>query len=229
VLALLLSVPVPAAAADESGAERPPRDPVYDQLQRKIITGQASLAEVRQALCDPDIAALTNTVHGLYSMRWHRGVVNLLDDMWALRRDRAPEIRWEQIEKAPVRLALASTLVRLKPFGDEEYIHYLREHRRDAHEFHRAQVVVGLGFNAAAEDVPYIEEMAGGDNTFVAQSAITALGLMEIPAGKEALLRLRDRDFDDGRQVIVEEVLKRAYGWTPPADAPADAQGAGNG
>src|SRR5690606_27572801 len=182
LLAAVLAAVTVAAPAQDTGA--PAADPAasapteraanpqLELLQRKIAAGQATLAEVREALTDTNIAALTNTMHALYSMRWHRGVYNLLHDMWAGRRDTFPEIQWEQFSKPPVRLGLASTLLRMEPLN-REYLQYLRDHRQDEHEFHRAQVAIGLGFKAAVEDVDYIYSMAAGDNVFVAQTAIT--------------------------------------------------------
>ena len=217
----------PAAGVREQKAH-PPSKFVF--IQRKIIAGQASFAEVRQALTDEDIGALTNTVHGLYSMRWHRGVYNLLHDMWAMKKDTAPEIQWRQIEKPPVRLALASTLLRVEPFNNDEYVNYLREHRYDEHEFHRAQVVIGLGFKASTQDMDYIYEMADGSNPFVAQSAVTALAIMDITPARDALIRLLDKWDGDPRGDIIHDVLRQAYHWpaeeqkSTPAEAlaPAD-------
>ena len=207
----------PPGAAEKS---HPPSNYLF--IQRKIMVGQATLGEVRQALTDTDIGALTNTVHGLYSMRWHRGVYNLLHDMWTLKKDTAPEINWAQIEKAPVRLALASTLIRVEPFKNDDYLEYLREHRHDEHEFHRAQVVIGLGFKAAIEDVDYIYEMADGNNPFVAQSAITALAIMDIAPARDALIRLLKKWGTDPRGTIIEDVLRQAYHW-PPSEQPPPA------
>lgn len=218
------AVAEPPAAPARAAAERPPPDPQMQLLGRKIMYGQATLAEVRKALTDPDIGELTNTVHGLYSMRWHRGVQSLLVDLWTLQRERWPEINWRQFEKPPVRLALAGTLIRVQPFDNAEYVEYLRAHRFDEHEFHRAQVVIGLGFKAAAEDVDYIYDMANGDNPFVAQSAITALGLMNQSTARSALLKLRDVRAGDARVRIVEEVLQRAYDWRPETATAAPAR-----
>ena len=204
----------PPGEADKS---HPPSKYLF--IQRKIVAGQATLAEVRLALTDEDIGALTNTVHGLYSMRWHRGVFNLIHDMWALKKDNAPEINWTQIEKSPVRLALASTLIRVEPFKNDDCVEYLREHRHDEHEFHRAQVVIGLGFKAAVEDVDYIYEMADGNNPFVAQSAITALAIMDIAPARDALIRLLKKWGTDPRGTIIEDVLRQAYHW-PPSEQP---------
>jgi HEAT repeat protein len=215
----------PDTAERGDAASRPPPDPEMDLLRRKIMYGQATLAEVRKALTDPDIGALTNTVHGLYSMRAHRGVYRLIYELWALRETDYPELQWRQFAKPPVRLALASTLIRIQPYDNGEYVNYLREHRYDEHEFHRAQVVIGLAFKADPADIPYVYEMAAGDNVFVAQSAITALGVMNVPPAKDALIRLLKERANDPRVQITKEVLKRAYDWrgesAPPEAATA--------
>ena len=43
----------------------------YHKLREKITFGKATLLEVRQALTEPSVVNLTNTLHALYSMRWH--------------------------------------------------------------------------------------------------------------------------------------------------------------
>jgi HEAT repeat protein len=219
--------PAPVAAADSGPDTATAPDAIsaqqYLTLQRKIIAGRATFAEVRQALTDPDIGSLTNTVHGLYSMRWHRGVFNVLHSMWNGKPVEFPELQWTQFAKAPVRLALAGTLLRIEPFRKQDYLDYLREHRADQHEFHRAQVTIGLGFNGSADDVAWIRDMAAGDNPFVAQSAITALGLMDRPQARDALIELDSKFRTDPRGRIISEVLARAYEW-PPAESPAAAQ-----
>ena len=48
----------------------------------KITFGNANFSEVREALTEPDILNLTNTLHALYSMRWHRAVLHLLQNIW---------------------------------------------------------------------------------------------------------------------------------------------------
>ena len=49
----------------------------YHELREKITFGKATFAEVRQALTEPNVVNLTNTLHALYSMRWHRAVLHL--------------------------------------------------------------------------------------------------------------------------------------------------------
>jgi len=184
----------------------------YDLLREKITFGRATLAEVRQALTEPDAAALTNTVHALFSMRWHRGVFKLLYEMWELDRSKYPELNWEEIGKAPVRIALASTLNRMQISGTKVFQFYIRSFRDHEHEFIRAQVVVALGFNGDPLDIPYMMSMANGDNDYVAQSAIAGLGLMNNNEAQQALQVLQTELDDSRRSTIVESVLRDAYG-----------------
>ncbi len=182
------------------------------ELQRKITYGNATLIEVKQALSNTDdVAGLTNTLHALYSMRWHRGVINLLDDMWADNRNKYPELAWDALSKVPSRIALASTINRIRSMNQPEYLEYIRSHRHDEHEFHRAQVVISLGLNGDPDDVAYLQEMAEGDNVYVAQSAITALGMLVHPKSKEALSTLSQKYVDDDRGRLIREVFQKAY------------------
>ena len=203
----------PAAA----GAQHAPlgQQPNYDALRRKIASGMATLAECRKALTETDVGGLTNTVHALYSMGWHRGVYHVLHDMWNKDRAKYPEFAWDLIVKAPVRIALASTINRLELSGSNVYLDYIRAHKYDKHEFHRAQVVVALGLNGNPEDIKYIKSMADGDDHYVVQSAITALALMNSKKASDALIELWKKYRDTPRGNLIEEVLQRAYNLVP--------------
>ena len=182
------------------------------ELQRKITYGNATLIEVKQALSNTnDVAGLTNTLHAMYSMRWHRGVINLLDDIWAENNTKVPELAWDALSKVPARIALASTINRIRSMNQPEYLEFIRSHRYDEHEFHRAQVVISLGLNGNPVDVAYLQEMAEGDNVYVAQSAITALGILVHPKSKEALSTLSQKYVDDDRGKLIREVFQKAY------------------
>jgi len=194
----------------------PPVKTAEDQLlelQQKITYGNASIVEVKRALSDTDdVAGLANTIHSLYSMRWHRGVINLLNDLWTNQRNKHPELTWQYLEKVPVRIALASTITRIQIFNTDEYKEYIRSHKYDEHEFHRAQVVISLALNGDPIDVAYISEMAETDNIYVSQSAITSLGLMANPQARDAMLDLaRKYKSDDPRGKLIREVFQKAY------------------
>lgn len=182
------------------------------QLLLKVTQGSARLTDVEQLLSNTDdVAALTNALHALYSMRWHRGVNNLLDDIWAGNRNKYPGLAWDALNKIPARIALASTINRIRIFNTQEYKEYIYAHKYDEHEFHRAQAVISLGLNGDPADIPYLQEMAEGNNVYVAQSAITALGLLVHPKSKEALIALSKKFHDDERGQLIREVFKKAY------------------
>ncbi len=194
----------------------------FELLHKKIAYGKASIAEVRQALTDKDIGNLTNVVHALYSMRWHRAVQNLLDDMWTTDTSQYPELSWELIGKTPVKLAIASTINRIKIIDTDEYKNYLYSHKEDEHEFHRAQVVIALAFNGDPADVEYLTTMADSDNHYVTQSAITGLAIMGGETAKKALGSLWKKHKENPRGKLIEEVLKNAYDVEPSLNNPAD-------
>lgn len=201
------------ASADNGGTVK--ESIRYDELRKKITYGMATLHEVRQALTEDDVGALTNTVHALYSMKWHRGVINLLYDVWKLEKNKYPELAWDLLEKAPVRIALASTINRIQILNTDEYKAYIRSHENDEHEFHRAQVVVALGLNGDPVDLPYLKSMAEGDDVYVAQSAITGLALMANNQARDVLIELGKKYARDARGQLIREVLKKAYHWPP--------------
>lgn len=187
----------------------------FEALHKKITYGTATYKEVLQALADHNVAALTNTIHALYSMRIYRNVHHLLYDMWNMEKDKHPELSWDLIAKAPARIALASTINRIQIKDTHEFKEYIRSHRDDEHEFHRAQVVVALGLNGDPVDIPYLQEMANRDNVYVAQSAITGLAFMNNIPARDALVEIWKGFKDAPRGDLILEVLERAYDWVP--------------
>tara|TARA_R110002072_G_C7974566_1_gene535223 strand:+ start:10706 stop:11458 length:753 start_codon:yes stop_codon:yes gene_type:complete len=192
----------------------------YQNLQNIITYGRANLHEVRQALTDTDPASLSNTIHALYAMRWHRGVLHLLIGAWELDRQKYPELAWEQLAKAPARIALASTINRIKIVETDEQVNFIRSHKHDEHEFHRAQVSIALGFNGAIEDIDYLKEMANADNHYVTQSAITGLGLMGGDQARAALVDLWKQHRGTSKGDLAEDLLLKAYKVIPSTEKP---------
>ena len=187
--------------------------PDYDVLREKITFGNANFSEVREALTEPDILNLTNTLHALYSMRWHRAVLHLLQNIWERKREKYPELAWDLLEKIPPRIALASTINRIRIFNTDEYKSYIRSHRYADHEFVRAQVVVSLGLNGDPDDVDYLVKMVNSSNHYVVQTAMTSLALMGHVRAKEAMITLEDEYRDEPRGKLLRELLKKAYQW----------------
>lgn len=192
----------------------------YARLHKKIAYGAATLAEARQALTQNDVGALTNTIHALYSLRWNRGVQNLLTDIWSLDEKKYPELAWVELSKTPTRIAIASTINRIQITNTDEYKEFIRAHKDDEHEFHRAQVVIALGFNGDPDDIEYLVSMADGDNKYVTQTAITGLALMESDEARDALGQLWKRHQGDPRQILIEDVLQKVYSVTPSEKKP---------
>ncbi len=202
----------------------------YEQqtLLQKIAFGQASFFEIRKSLSQTDIAALSNTIHALYAMRWNRQVQHLLRHLWNMNTEIYPELAWDEISKPPVRIALASTIFRIQSLDTlahydlQQYKSYIRAHKYDEHEFHRAQVAVALGLAGDPVDVPYLIEMASSDNHYVIQSAITALGLMNDKQASDGLIALykQFRQDDSNRADLILDVLKKGYDLHPSTTPP---------
>jgi hypothetical protein len=185
----------------------------YDRLHKLIIYGKADFADIRKALTDKNEAALTNTVHALYAMRSQRTVSNLLFDLWNMEKDKYPELSWNEISKAPSRIALASTINRIQVINTDEYKDYIRSFKNDDNEFHIAQVVISLGFNGSPDDIEYIKEKADGDNHYVAQSAITALAIMGGNQARDAMIELAELHENSPRGDLIKTLLKQTYNW----------------
>ena len=214
----VLAAPVAAAEALRSPANTPAVAPPaadYPLLQQKIRQGSASLGEVRLAFTDTDVGSLTNAAHALYAMRGDPAVRRLTDDLWALKKDAHPGLAWELLAKAPVRIALASTLNRIKGIAATEQRAYIRAHKFDAHEFHRAQVVFALGVNGDPADIDYLKSMAAGENDYVAQSAISGLALMGGEAARDALAEIWRDARGAPRGDLAKAMIERVYNVTP--------------
>ncbi len=194
----------------------------YDLLQKNIIYGKASLADVRKALTQRNVGALTNTIHSLYNLRWHRGVYHLINDMWSTKKEKYPELAWDLIQKTPTRLALASTINRIQIINIDEYLDFIRSHKEDEHEFHRAQVVIALGFNGETQDIDYIKSMASEDNHYVAQSAISALAIMDSMPARDAMAELWKDNRNTEKGVLIKTLLKKAYKVEPSLTPPVN-------
>lgn len=216
------NISAPPAAKEEIIVTQPD----YETLQKKITYGEATMAEMRQAFTNRDVLGLCNTIHALYSMRWHRGALNILDAMWALNRDQYPEFSWDLIENPSARIAVASTLSRIDPHNSD-YLKYIRSQMDTEIDFNRAQVAVALGFNADPQDVPYLKANSEGDNVYVVQSAITGLALMNNVQARDALVELLKDNRNTAKGELISNVLKQAYSWAPetPPINPDEPQG----
>ncbi|MFT4563409.1 MAG: hypothetical protein ACI9BW_003163 [Gammaproteobacteria bacterium] len=200
-------------SVEDRGRKKPNYN--YTDLRNRIIYARATLAETRRALTDTDPAGLSNTLHALYAMRWQRGVVHLLNGMWAMDRAKYPELAWDLIADAPARIALASTLNRIHIVDTDRFLSYVREHQTDGHEFNRAQVAVALGLNGDRSDLPYLREMSDGVNHYVAQSAITGLSLFGGPTARDTLIELAEKHQGTPRGALMTRLLRQAYDWPP--------------
>jgi HEAT repeat protein len=193
----------------------------YQALRYKITYKKANFSEIRKSLTEKNAGGLSNTMHALYSMRWNRRGRTLLYDLWNMKTDLYPELTWKEISKPPVRIALASTIHRMQSekFLDhpDTYIYkkYIRTYKYDDHEFIRAQVVIALGLAGDPADVPYLKEMAEGDNKYVRQSSITALGLMNNKQASDALVELFKKNENNPIGKLILGVLKEAYDLHP--------------
>ncbi len=222
---ILACLPAELAAHDQKTTKSPEINPTAtatqtlspplsaQELQQRLLNGQARLADIRSAMSNPKIGELANAIHALYAMNWHRGAHNVLTAMW--RNDETahqayPELAWENISKPAVRIAIASTLNRYYPLAPQ-YRQYLRQHIDDKHEFHRAQVAIALGMNHDPKDIPAISKLAQEDNIYVAQSAITALGLMDEEKARLALMELGKAYQGQPKGRLIQEVLRRVY------------------
>ncbi len=187
----------------------------YKILRRNITFGDATFPEVKWALTETDVLQLSNTMHALYSMRWHRGVYNLLFDLWHLNKDKYPELAWKTIEQTPVRIALASTISREQTIDTSEFQNFIRSYMDDENQSNLAQVVIALGLNGNPDDVEYIKTLASGSDQFVSNSAISSLAILNHDSAKEAMIELYEQNKENTKGDLLIGLLEKAYSWSP--------------
>ena len=212
------TMPSPAVSPPHASVAKQlpePNSAQYKVLHQKIAYGKASLAEIRMALTENNSLALANVMQALYAMRWHRGVIHLLNGLWELDKDKYPELAWKEIEIAPTRIALASTLNRIRIVGTEPYLDYIRQHIDSDNNLIGAQVAVALGFNGESKDLEVLEKYSAGDNPYIAQSAITGLGLFGSEQAQNILITLLGQFKESNRGNLIREVLQQGYKWPP--------------
>ena len=129
--------------------------------------------------------------------------------------EKYPELAWDLIAKRPARIALASTLNRVRIIKTEPQLEFIRSHRDDPHEFNRAQVAIALGYNGDPQDLQYLRVMGDGVNHYVAQSAVTALSLFGGEQARRALSELEEKHRGNPRGVLISQLLREAYDWPP--------------
>ena len=190
--------------------------PNFNILRQKITFGDANLHNVLQALTDDDPRSLANTVHALYGMRIHRGVIHALDGMWTNNKERYPDFAWSAIETDAVRIATASTLNRIRIVDTDEHLEFIRSKKNATNSFNLAQVCIALGFNGSHVDLDFLKEMAEGEDHYVAQSAITALSLFGGNRARDTLVDLAKTHSGTNRGKLMSELLRKAYDWPPP-------------
>lgn len=211
-----------AKATTSSDEELTPGDKQYEQLISNIYIGKASIYELRQALSRDEPYDLTNIVHTLFAMRWHRGVQHLLRRMWMQDKSKEPELAWESIAAPPVRIALASTINRIQIADTNEQLAYIRNYKYDKNNFNRAQAVIALGLNGDPADIDYLQSMGDGNNHYVAQTAITSLALMVDNRARDAMIELFHKYKGSKRSDLLAKLLKLSYYWSEDEDESSD-------
>jgi len=182
----------------------------YDNLRLKLAAGGASMSELRLALTDPDVTALTKTMHALPAMAWHRGALYLIYDLWSLKKEKYPELNWEMIEKPPARIALASTLNRLqREAGAREYVDYINRFRHDPAPFNQLQVVIAMGYLNDSANADYLVSRLGSHSLLVVKNAISALASMDDHAARNTVVELGKTHSDANMRAFISKVLQQ--------------------
>ncbi len=199
----------PATAQTTPIPEKPPLPRhQYDNLQLRLAAGGVDMSELRWALTDPDVTALTKTTHLLPAMAWHRSALYLIDDLWALKSEKYPELNWRLIAEPPVRIALASTLARLqKEDKKTEYIDYINRFRDDPDPFNQLQVIIAMGYMRDSGNTDYLASRLNSASPLIVKNAISALASLGEGPARNIVVELGKTHHDETMRLFINKVL----------------------
>jgi len=185
-----------------------------DIILAKIVSGRASLSDIKSGLSVGKPGDTANLLHALHTMRDSLIVTKLLHAIWYQRHDLHPDIPWERLELPLVRVALASTLNRTFGSNTAEFLDYIREQRDNEIFLVRSQVAVALGMNGDPQDIDTLAGYVSDKSDHVAKSAITGLAFMYNAKAREELIHLLELQSDnDKRARLIRKALLHTYSW----------------
>ncbi len=187
----------------------------YDGLRQSIMQSTASLAAIVEALEQPYTLGVANTLYALHKMHFVRPVHHLLDALWQNNQSRYPNLNWEAINSNTGRIALATTLMRIKVKNTEAYIEHIRTHQDSEDPQVLSQVGMALGFNGEMNDLPYLERLAESETPKIAEGAITGLSTFQGNKAKRVMIGLAKKYEGTARGNYLKQMLRDFYGWPP--------------
>lgn len=184
-------------------------------LRDRIVAGQASIADIKQAIKIGKPGDVANVMSALYSMRANPHVRSLMFDMWRDVRTTHTDLPWGKLQHPVVRTALAAVMNRIAAGTIPEFMDYLRSQADSEIELVRAQVALALGMTGYLEDLPVLKKLATEENEYVARSAIVGLGYVYQNEAKQLLIDLHKQYKDSDRGAYIAGMLQEAYLWKP--------------
>lgn len=183
-----------------------------DIILAKIVSGRASLDDIKSGLRTGKSGDIANMLHALYVMRDSLIIRKLLHSMWYERRDLHPDIAWHRLQSPVVRVALASTLNRILRGNTREFLDYIRGQKDHEIFLVRSQVAVALGINGELQDIDILSAYVLDESDHVAKSAVTGLAFMYRPQARDELVRLLELQPDDSKRArLIRQALLHAY------------------
>jgi HEAT repeat protein len=174
---------------------------------------QATPAQVRDALGDPDRYGRVNAIHLLYLSRDKPWAVDLARGIWREDPAVSAELGWRPGPMPAERVAAALTLSRIGADGTAQYLSHMRAQLGHGDAFVRAQAAIALGFSGTDRDVPSLEALARSATRYDAEAAIKGLAIRGSEAARDALLALL-KDYADGearRRTIIRQMLVEQF------------------
>lgn len=187
----------------------------YDGLRQTIMQSKATIPTIVEALEQPYQLGVANTLYALHKMHFFRPVHHLMDALWQNNQSKYPNVNWAAINSDNGRIALATTLMRVKVKNTEEYIQYIRTHQDSEDPQVLSQVGMALGFNADINDLPYLERLAESDTPKIAEGAITGLSTFQGNKAKRVMIGLAKKYDGTARGKFLKQMLRDFYSWPP--------------
>lgn len=184
-------------------------------LSGRISSGDASIADIMNAIRIGKPGDVANILSVLYRMGDDPRVRALLYDLWKGIHHDGVDLPWDKLQHPVVRTALAAVMNRIAGGVVPELTDYLRAQADSDIELVQAQVAIALGMSGYLEDVPLLRRYAEGESDYVAESAIIGLAYVYKSEAKQVLIDLLEEFEGSRRGVYIDGILREAYLWKP--------------
>lgn len=161
-----------------------------DQLLQKIISNQATKADMVAAFSTHKIADLSTAASFAVRARGNPEIVDFIREVWRDDSKKYPSLAWNEIKHPRVRVSLAQTLGQIDK-QSPEYYEYIKSALQSNQELVRANAALALGIVGSDRDIPTLSSLSKGQSLIVSIHAIQGLGALGTEQSREVLAKLK--------------------------------------